>query len=111
MSGENEYRILSRQDARPTGAATVYPILGKSHGNPPFGVGVSEHVAGTLEAFLNYDEAIFLLEGDLTMVKGDERFSPEPGQVLWMPRGSQVSYVSDGGCKYIYLTSAATPNS
>lgn len=111
MSAKSGYQILSRQAPRPSGPATVFPILGKAHGNPPFGVGVSEHVAGNLDLFLNYDEAIYLLEGDLTMVAGDERFSVAPGQVLWMPRGQQVSYVSEGGCKYVYITSPASPNS
>lgn len=111
MSVECGYRVLSRQAPRPSGPATVYPILGKMHGNPPFGLGVSEHEAGTLDLFLNNDEAIYLLEGDLTIVKGDERFCLAPGEVLWMPRGQQVSYVSQGGYKFVYITSPASPNS
>jgi len=111
MSLGSEFLKLSQQPGETHGAATLHRILTRKHGNPPFGIGVTEHTAGVVDLDLNYDEAIYLLDGDLTVVAGSERFVMQPGELLWMPRGRKISYEVEQACRYLYVTSPPGPNS
>ena len=112
MHEGQKFLKLSTQEPRPAGGATIFPILSKFHGNPPFGFGISETVAGVVELELNYDEAIYVLDGEMDIVAGEERHSLSPGDFLWMPRGPKIKYVVERDrCRFIYVVSPASPNS
>ena len=110
MVGQGRFTKLTRQAVISSGLVTIFPLISKATGNPPFGLGVSEHQPGTVNVNLNYDEAIYLLNGDLEVVCGEERHELAPGECLWMPRGAQIQYVVKRECQYIYVTSPASPN-
>lgn len=111
MAGENRFAKLQHQTPKASGLVTVFPIISRKTGNPPFGLGISEHKPGIVNLNLNYDEAIYMLEGDLEIVCGEERYKLETGDVMWMPRGAEMQYVVVKACRYIYVTSPASPNS
>lgn len=106
-----DFLTLSKERVIPNGPAEIYPILSRAQANTPFGVGVTECKAGVLDLDLNYDEALYLLEGDLTIRTETEDHVLQPGQLLWMPRGRRIQYVIETACKFLYVVSPPGPNS
>jgi ethanolamine utilization protein EutQ (cupin superfamily) len=110
MADHGKFTKITRQTELVSGLVTIFPMITKAAGNPPFGLGVSEHKPGVVDLNLNYDEAIYLLDGDLEIASGEERYQLAPGECLWMPRGAKISYVVRQSCRYLYVTSPASPN-
>ena len=50
------------------------------------------------------DEAFWVLEGELTMVCGDETFSAVPGSYVFLPRGVPHTFVNEGDTPARMLT-------
>lgn len=59
--------------------------------NPPRTPGPAGHV------HTREDEGIYLIEGVLTAVVGEQRFEVGPGAFLWMPRGLPHTFANLGG--------------
>lgn len=54
--------------------------------------------------FLNYDEADYIIEGDFMLQVGDKVFRAKAGDVVYIPKGSQVIFSSPAFCKVFYVT-------
>lgn len=54
--------------------------------------------------FLNYDEADYIIEGDFLLQVGDKVFRAKAGDVVYIPKGSQVVFSSPTFCKVFYVT-------
>jgi ethanolamine utilization protein EutQ len=72
---------------------------------------VSRHIGAGLEIVervsiewtVTYDEVLFIHEGQLTIESGGERFRCGPGDVVWLPEGTTLTYdARDGRCAYFY---------
>ena len=57
--------------------------------------------------FLNYDEADYIIEGDFMLKVGDQVFRAKAGDVVYIPKGSQVTFSSPAFCKVFYVTHPA----
>ena len=44
---------------------------------------------------IKYDEIIHVLEGCFTVRTGDEEIEAEAGDCIWLPAGTELTYVSD----------------
>jgi ethanolamine utilization protein EutQ len=51
---------------------------------------------------VTYDEVIYTLEGHLHITVGDRLFECEPGDVLWLPRGTSLRYESPDRAVFVY---------
>lgn len=58
----------------------------------------------SLPWFLNYDEADYIIEGDFRLEIGDQVFQAKAGDVVYIPKGSQVVFSSPIYCKVFYVT-------
>ncbi|TGE35422.1 DUF861 domain-containing protein [Desulfosporosinus fructosivorans] len=54
--------------------------------------------------FLNYDEVDYIIEGDFVLEVEDKVFRAVAGDVVYIPKGSQVVFSSPTFCKVFYAT-------
>lgn len=60
--------------------------------------GVSVHWTVT------YDEALFIHEGHITIRTGGAVFEAGPGDIVWLPSGTELDYdASKGRCGFFYM--------
>lgn len=65
------------------------------------GIEVLEKVS--IEWTVTYDEVIFVHEGEMTIDTGGERWRCRPGDIVWLPKGTTLTYdASTGRCAYFY---------
>ncbi len=65
------------------------------------GIEILENVS--IEWTVTYDEVLFIHEGEMTIVTGAERWHCKPGDIIWLPKGTTLSYdASKGRCAYFY---------
>lgn len=65
------------------------------------GAGVCEY-RGTFDWDLHYDAVYHLLSGSLTVTDTDGEHTVGPGQIMFIPKGSQGHYVSPEGCRLFW---------
>ena len=53
---------------------------------------------------LNYDEVDYVIEGEFILKVGDQVFQAKAGDVVSIPKGSQVVFSSPTFCKVFYVT-------
>lgn len=53
---------------------------------------------------LNYDEVDYIIEGDFVLEVEDRIFRAKAGDVVYIPKGSQVVFSSPSFCKVFYVT-------
>ena len=72
---------------------------------------VSRHLGAGLEILdrvsiqwtVTYDEVLFIHEGGMIVTVGDRRFDCRPGDIVWLPNGTTLTYdASAGRCAYFY---------
>jgi len=54
--------------------------------------------------FLNYDEVDYIIEGDFVLEVAGQVFRAKAGDVVYIPKGSQVVFSSPTYCKVFYCT-------
>lgn len=75
----------------PPGAAYVARAL-SNEVSPNIGVGFARWEGAEVRWTVLYDEVIFVIEGCLQLQADGEMFEVRPGQVLWIPEGSELVY-------------------
>ncbi len=75
----------------PPGAAYVARAL-SNEVSPNIGVGFARWEGAQVQWTVLYDEVIFVIEGCLQLQADGEVFEVSPGQVLWIPEGSELVY-------------------
>jgi ethanolamine utilization protein EutQ len=108
MPKATKIQKLQRQPGLPFGVTTAYPIL-SSDFEAGMRIGISESAPGSVDLDLTYDEAIYMLEGEMDIESEGETHALSPGDFLWMPRGRQIVYRMKTACKYLYAIPAETP--
>ncbi|MCB9136017.1 MAG: cupin domain-containing protein [Anaerolineales bacterium] len=63
---------------------------------PPGGVG---QMAWTL----NYDEIDIVLEGELIITRGNEQVRGGPGDVIYIPKGSSITFGTPSRTRFVYV--------
>ncbi|MDP7527071.1 MAG: cupin domain-containing protein [Candidatus Marinimicrobia bacterium] len=64
------------------------------------GIGVFEDCS--IPWHITYDEVIYILEGQFTLQVGDKKFEAGPGDVLWVPRNTDIVYIAQERVTFFY---------
>jgi len=64
------------------------------------GIGVFEDCS--IPWHITYDEVIYILEGQFTLQVGDKKFEACPGDVLWVPRNTDIVYIAQERVTFFY---------
>ena len=64
------------------------------------GIGVFEDCS--IPWHITYDEVIYILEGQFTLKVGDKIFKAGPGDVLWVPRNTDIVYIAQERVTFFY---------
>jgi len=64
------------------------------------GIGVIEDCS--IPRHITYDEVIYILEGQFTLQVGDKIFEAGPGDVLWVPRNTDIVYIAQERVTFFY---------
>jgi ethanolamine utilization protein EutQ len=59
---------------------------------------------------LTYDEVDIVLEGELVITRGTEAASAKPGDVIFIPKGSSITFGTPGKVRFIYVAFPANWN-
>lgn len=70
---------------------------------PRVGAGVMEVDHTSFEWTLTYDEYDVVLEGRLEIVIDGRVVAGDPGDILYIPKGSHIQFRSGDKCRYVYF--------
>jgi len=82
--------VVTTEDRGPMGAGFM------ALDAPPGGVG---QMAWTL----NYDEIDIVLEGELVITRGSEQVRGGPGDVIYIPKGSSITFGTPNRTRFVYV--------
>ncbi|EAE3629938.1 DUF861 domain-containing protein [Listeria monocytogenes] len=68
------------------------------------GFGLMEMKDTTFDWFLDYDEVDYIIEGRLDVVIDGRTVSAGPGEIFFIPKGSQIKFSVTGEARFIYVT-------
>ncbi len=71
--------------------------------SPRLGVGIMEMTDTTFPWTLNYDEMDYVVEGRLDVLINGDKVSAGPGEVLYIPKGSSISFSVTGHARFLYF--------
>ena len=72
--------------------------------SPRLGLGLMTMEDTTFPWHLEYDEVDYVIEGRLDIIVGDEVLSAGPGELLFIPKGSDIKFSVNGKARFIYVT-------
>lgn len=75
----------------PPGAAFVARAI-SNEVSPNMGIGFARWEGAEVAWTLLYDEVIFVLQGCFELQANGELYRVEPGQLLWIPEGTELVY-------------------
>ena len=70
---------------------------------PRLGCGLMVMEKTTFPWKLTYDEMDYIIEGRLDILVGGETVSAGPGEVLHIPRGSEIQFSAKGKVRFLYF--------
>jgi len=88
----------------PTPGATVRlkDVVTSADGSP-MAAGYMALDRGEFPWTLNYDEIDIVLEGELVITRGDERVRGGPGDVIFIPKGSSITFGTPSQTRFVYV--------
>lgn len=72
--------------------------------SPRLGLGLMTMENTTFPWHLDYDEVDYVIEGQLNIISGDEVMSAGPGEVIFIPKGSDIQFSVPDKARFIYVT-------
>lgn len=69
----------------------------------PIGAGYMSLDRGELKWTLTYDEIDIVLEGELVITRGSEQVRGGPGDTLYIPKGSSITFGTPGHARFVYV--------
>lgn len=72
--------------------------------SPRLGLGLMTMEDTTFPWHLDYDEVDYVIDGQVDIIVGDEVMSAGPGEVLFIPKGSDIQFSVKGKARFIYVT-------
>lgn len=72
--------------------------------SPRLGLGLMTMEDTTFPWHLDYDEVDYVIDGRLDIIVGDEVMSAGPGEILFIPKGSDIQFSVKGKARFIYVT-------
>ena len=71
--------------------------------SPRLGVGIMEMTDTTFPWTLNYDEMDYVVEGRLDILTHGRKVSAGPGELIYIPKGSQIQFSVAGHARFLYF--------
>ena len=71
--------------------------------SPRLGCGLMVMEDTTFPWTLTYDEMDYIVEGRLDVLTGGETVSAGPGEILHIPRGSEIQFSVQGRARFLYF--------
>ena len=72
--------------------------------SPRLGAGLMEMEETTFPWTLAYDEIDYVLSGRLTIYCGEQSVTAQPGEILLIPRGSEIRFSAGEKTRFLYVT-------
>jgi ethanolamine utilization protein EutQ len=69
----------------------------------PMGAGYMSLDKGEMAWTLNYDEIDIVLEGELVITRGSEQVRGKTGDVIYIPKGSSITFGTPSWTKFVYV--------
>lgn len=88
---------------RPEMDVQLVDVITAEHGSPMAAGFLSFH-KGSFPWTLTYDEVEFVLEGEIHIGTEQGTVVGKPGDVLYIPKGTQITFGSPGWAKILYVT-------
>lgn len=71
--------------------------------SPRLGVGIMEMTDTTFPWILNYDEMDYVVEGRLDILCNGQKVSAGPGELIHIPKGSEIQFSVTGHARFLYF--------
>ena len=71
--------------------------------SPRLGAGIMEMEDTTFPWTLTYDEMDYVISGRLDILKDGKRTSAGPGELIYIPKGSQIQFSVTGHARFLYF--------
>ena len=71
--------------------------------SPRLGVGIMEMTDATFPWTLNYDEMDYVVEGRLDILCNGQKVSAGPGELIHIPKGSEIQFSVTGHARFLYF--------
>ncbi|NLG98738.1 MAG: DUF861 domain-containing protein [Chloroflexi bacterium] len=88
---------------RPEMDVQLVDVITAEHGSPMAAGFLSFH-KGSFPWTLNYDEIEFVLEGEIHIGTAQGTVIGKPGDVLYIPKGTQITFGTNSWAKILYVT-------
>ncbi|HEL1612476.1 cupin domain-containing protein [Streptococcus iners] len=72
--------------------------------SPRLGLGLMTMEKTTFPWHLDYDEVDYVIEGQLDIITGNEVMTAGPGEILFIPKGSDIQFSVKDKARFIYVT-------
>ncbi len=72
--------------------------------SPRLGCGIMEMEDTTFPWHLDYDEIDYIIEGALTILDKGKTTTAQKGQVVFIPKGSDIQFSVTGKSRFLYVT-------
>jgi len=69
----------------------------------PMGAGYMSLDKGEMQWTLTYDEIDIVLEGELVITRGREQVRGKTGDVIYIPKGSQITFGTPNWTRFVYV--------
>ena len=69
----------------------------------PMGAGYMSLDKGEMQWTLTYDEIDIVLEGELVITRGNEQVRGKTGDVIYIPKGSSITFGTPGWTRFVYV--------
>ena len=70
----------------------------------PMGAGYMSLDKGEMQWTLTYDEIDIVLEGELVITRGNEQVRGKTGDVIYIPKGSSITFGTPNWTRFVYVT-------
>jgi len=70
----------------------------------PMGAGYMSLDKGEMQWTLTYDEIDVVLEGELVITRGSEQARGKTGDVIYIPKGSSITFGTPNWTRFVYVT-------
>ncbi len=72
--------------------------------SPRLGCGIMEMKETTFPWLLKYDEIDYIIEGSLTIEIDNKKISAQQGELILIPKGSQICFSAPDFARFLYIT-------
>lgn len=72
--------------------------------SPRLGCGLMVMEDTTFDWHLDYDEIDYIIEGTLTIISEGRKTIAGPGQLIYIPKDSDIQFSVEGKARFIYIT-------